>query len=149
MEPSISMLSSVLFYHGAIINSPSINTRIMPQFIVKQGKLFFPPFIFFDMKNSKEAGLEGDTSIYNPDETKLIHALLPLIMGERGSMNNQKDLKKEIGIISPYKRQVKVIRSMLGDEYIKNSGGAIQVNTIDSFQVYIYIYIYIRAERKT
>ncbi|RNA26767.1 putative helicase senataxin [Brachionus plicatilis] len=89
----------------------------------KRSVLDLKPYLFFNVINSQEIGDEVNGSVFNPVEGEHILEFCKYLSG--------KYYKFSIGIITPYQKQVGLLRDLL----IKNSLiNKIEVGTVDSFQ---------------
>ena len=104
-----------------------------------EDKLNLKPTMFFNLGFSKET--PSETSKQNHDEADFICALLTTIVKNLSNHNHSlRALKGRIGIISPYKHQVRLIKNKL--YAIKNQLGinnhefssCIEINTVDAYQ---------------
>ena len=95
--------------------------------------------MFFNLHYSRES--QSETSKQNPDEVNFIRELLYTLARQLSTSKYYKydlsKLKGRIGIISPYKSQVRQIRGTLAR--IKNKiglggEGDIEINTVDAYQ---------------
>lgn len=93
--------------------------------------------MFFDLDFSAET--QSEKSKTNPDEASFIQNLL-LVMANCCATKNLSQLRGRIGIISPYKEQVHLIRrkvSQIGQRLKLGTSSeeseGIEVNTVDAF----------------
>lgn len=111
----------------------------MPQSIIKvQEKLNLAPVMFFDLQYSRESASE--TSKQNKDEVRFIRELLFVLARQISTSSyNATDmsaLKGSIGIISPYKSQVRELKASISK--VKNKlcipgDTDIEINTVDGY----------------
>ncbi|MDQ6814877.1 MAG: AAA domain-containing protein, partial [Bacteroidota bacterium] len=126
MHNTIMGFSSIEFYAGRLKANPSVATALL-----------FPndsPLMFIDTAgcgfNEKQEG----TSISNPEEASFLLKHLTALV------NQLKQLYKDntfpsIGVISPYKHQVEVLKALLPSyPDLLLFTKSVTVNTIDSFQ---------------
>ena len=107
------------FYNGELISAADKTKAI--NFL--KGK---PPVEFYDVRGQERMD-PGEPSYYNLKEVKKVYDLIVKVI------ETHPDLPlKEIGIISPYKRQVRRIKQHL-EEKIPGSND-IFVGSVDSFQ---------------
>lgn len=110
------------FYENKIRDDNSIFTREVPQ-CLKYVQKHMQSMVFFDLVSSQETLAE--TSKSNYDEAlftlHLIQLLRELIFHHsgkracsmRGGENGFEELRGKIGIITPYKSQVKVLKDLI------------------------------------
>lgn len=91
--------------------------------------------IFFDVKDSKET--VDDKSKCNHDEAELTKQLVEFISYNSSKSGALKNIAGQIGVISPYKSQVRDLKNRLGP-FCRSQDcplpGTIEVNTVDAFQ---------------
>lgn len=91
--------------------------------------------IFFDIKDSRE--ISDDRSKCNLDEAEFTKQLVEFIAFNSTNSGTLKAIAGSIGVISPYKSQVRHLKNRLGplcrsqDCQLKET---IEVNTVDAFQ---------------
>lgn len=84
--------------------------------------------MFIDLEDSNEVREGGETSVYNPDEIDIIVKLVNMIKFNIGT-------NVKVGILSPYKKQVRMIKYSIKDNALDNINKEfIEVETIDGFQ---------------
>ncbi|OMJ71654.1 hypothetical protein SteCoe_30073 [Stentor coeruleus] len=121
MLTDICEFPSKTFYENRLETNESIISKSSPEWIKNKGTWFI------NLLSSQELHTSDDTSISNIPEAdfilKLYKYFYPL---------HQKKL--EIGVITPYKKQVLLIRDLLTQLYENDWKIDIEVNTIDGFQ---------------
>lgn len=148
MLPQISAFPNTMFYGGKLLNGDNVlNPSNCPPYInlactqIKENdELSFLPFIFFDLKNSRDE-LKNTSSRSNHIEAMFIIKLLNLFIrscAKKGCMPSS------IGIITPYQEQLSELKKMIGgtnwakvlSEYpeLYMRVPEIELNTVDSFQ---------------
>lgn len=120
MNSDISMFVSKQFYKNELRDGENIIDIYHGIQKLNRGLYFISSG---DEKESRET-LDG-TSFYNEKETKIIIKSL-------NWLDKQLKVKKEIGVISPYKAQKDYLIDSLGDIKFKNI--ELEINTIDAFQ---------------
>lgn len=126
MHEQIMGFSSQEFYEGRLKAHASVAQRLL--FDADQ------PLLFIDTAGCAfDEKLEG-TSVSNPEEAQfLVQQVVRLV--EQLAPFYKPDVFPSIAIIAPYKHQVEVLREqVVGMENLQPYAGAINVNTIDSFQ---------------
>ena len=119
MHQSILSFSNQRFYEGKLLSYPKTSTHLL--------RNDSEPLVFIDTAGCGfEEEYDEDTKSYQNDgEYQIIKEHLLL--------HSEKYMGSSIGIISPYKDQVKYIREQLSDENSINTLD-IEVNSIDGFQ---------------
>lgn len=91
--------------------------------------------IFFDLKDSQESS--DDRSKCNLDEAELTLQLIEIIAKNSTSGGTLKQMAGSLGVVTPYKAQVRHIKNKLGP-LSRNEGvelrETIEINTVDAFQ---------------
>lgn len=126
MHPMISKFPSAEFYQSKLIDGPGMqekNTR--PWHLVDP----LSPYRFFDIVSRHEKN-ELTRSLYNTEEANVCLQLVQKMM----TMVPQKDIAGKIGIISPYKEQIKTIKRVFERAFGRLIFNEIDFNTVDGFQ---------------
>jgi len=124
MNPVIMNFSSRQFYHGKLEAFPDLANNAFKNLSV---------FDFIDTSGCGfgEMQEKGSTSQANEDEARLLLRLLKKDIKEL--QNEKKEIS--IGVISPYKGQVRLLDEMLLQSGLYDEPGLhISVNSIDAFQ---------------
>ena len=121
MIPEISYFPSLYFYNNKLENADSVHTNPIPSWITNRG------ILFINLTTSSESRNSIETSISNTNEAEFIGKLYTFLKPLHGTGLN-------IGIISPYKKQVTIIKDYLTNFYENDWKNDIEVNTIDGFQ---------------
>jgi superfamily I DNA and/or RNA helicase len=126
MHETIMGFSSKEFYHDRLKASPAVAHRLLFEHDA--------PLVFIDTAGCGfEEKWEG-TSISNPEEAAFLIKHLSSLVTELKNYYSDSNLP-EIGVISPYKHQIEVLKEQLDhSSELKEYGDKISVNTIDSFQ---------------
>ena len=116
MHPSLSAFPSRQFYESRIKNDASVQQREVPSELcdfekVMQGRRL----LFIDLVSSREHS-DNSKSKFNPAEAAATVGLVKLLSKKADS-----DM---IGVITPYKSQVRLLSKKCGD---------VEVNTVDAF----------------
>lgn len=107
MFPTIRKFPSDAFYEGQITDGDIVLTRELDSTILNLTKLF-SRVVFFDMTGSCEK--EIDLSRVNVAESNFTFQLIRLLI-RQGGIKSLSTLKKRIGIVTPYKGQVRHLRT--------------------------------------
>ncbi|CAN3368560.1 helicase Sen1p [Diutina catenulata] len=126
MHPDISVFPSIEFYEGRLSDGPGMFERNDRPWH-HQGAL--TPFRFFNVI-SKHQRNERSMSLFNTTEARLTLEMAETVM----RLVPPEKFRGMIGIISPYKEQIKVIRDMFIKKFGFNITYEIDFNTVDGFQ---------------
>ena len=118
MLPDIRAFPSGYFYSNFLKDAESVLERPRPPWLA------LPAVLFINLTTSKESRTQDDTSLSNRPEADFLISLFEHYQDWHGS-------GMDIGLISPYKKQVRLVRNMLGGKTDKKD---IEVNTVDGFQ---------------
>jgi regulator of nonsense transcripts 1 len=124
MHPDIAEFSSLQFYTPpGLANGP--NTLWLPpnMFTFWNANTFNKPILFWD-NSTYESGNQKD-GYYNVDEVQKVDILVKILL------ENNVD-RKDIGIITPYKRQIEELNKVINDGVMEEN--KIEINTVDSYQ---------------
>lgn len=126
MHPEISQFPSREFYRDKLLDGPENHLKTRREWHASD---VFGPYRFFDVPGSHEQS-KTTKSLFNRNEANATFKLYCLLERHFG----REFLAGKIGIISPYKQQVNVIKKTfineLGNYILKD----IDFNTIDGFQ---------------
>eukprot|EP00347_Sterkiella_histriomuscorum_P002715 403367086 len=156
MHPSIRQFPSNQFYEGGLKDSESVIQRQQDFSTLPVGLRVLNQtvsnLIFFDLKYGQES--VNDTSKSNKDEAQFILTLfqdiIKIILQKASqtdfpanvNSDDQKmkhilgDLRQRVGIISPYKSQVRTLKDYMYP-FLKKNGfpiDLIEINTVDAYQ---------------
>ena len=139
MHPQIREFPSNQFYKGKLQDDMSVVGRQLdPPLAKARDVLNLKPAMFFNLQYSKES--PSETSKQNQDEVLFIRELLFMLAKQVAPTSyNSQDLsrmKGRIGIISPYKSQVRQIRASIArirHKLCLSGEGDIEVNTVDAY----------------
>jgi regulator of nonsense transcripts 1 len=124
MHPDIAAFSSLQFYTPpGLANGP--NTLWLPpnMFTFWNANTFNKPILFWD-NTSYESGNQKD-GYYNIDEVQKVDILVKILL--ENNVNS-----KDIGIITPYKRQIDELNAVINNDIEEEN--KIEINTVDSYQ---------------
>ena len=132
MHPEIRRFPSSAFYGDALEDGPAMRRRSERPW---HANALFRPFVFFDVDGTERRGGGGHasgsgthgtgSSWANDDEARFVVALVKRLVRDHPALLNEDEASGAgVGVISPYKAQVKVIRR----------ARLIDVNSVDGFQ---------------
>ena len=128
MNDEIMRFSSEWFYHGQVQSAPEVKYRSILDFDT--------PITWIDTSGSDfHENFIGETyGRINPSEAELTINTLKNYINEIGKHRVLEE-NLDIGIISPYKAQVQLLRRMFRrDSFFKPFKNLVSVNTVDGFQ---------------
>ncbi|GAV59278.1 LOW QUALITY PROTEIN: AAA_11 domain-containing protein/AAA_12 domain-containing protein [Cephalotus follicularis] len=128
MHPQIRDFPSRYFYQGRLTDSESVVS--LPEEIYHKDPLL-KPYIFYDVIHGRESHRGGSVSYQNISEAQFCYSLYEHLQKTLNSMGAG---KISVGIITPYKLQLKLLQHEF--RYVLNSeeGRDIYINTVDAFQ---------------
>ncbi|KAL1198953.1 putative helicase MAGATAMA 3 [Cardamine amara subsp. amara] len=126
MHPSISRFPNIEFYDGKIFDAP--NVKEIKRFL--RGNMF-GSFSFINVGLGKEEFGDGH-SPKNMVEVAVVCEILSNLL----KVSSETKTKMSVGVISPYKGQIKAIQERIGDEYssISDQLFTLNVRSVDGFQ---------------
>lgn len=131
MHENIMGFSSKEFYEGALRADPSVERHTLHGLShVNASGIDATPFVFLDTAGLgyEEEIEEGTASSYNTHEAKIVIKEMERLL--RAGVP-----PSEIGLISPYSAQVKLLTGMiLGEQGDSGELGAIEIDSVDAFQ---------------
>jgi senataxin len=122
MDPAIRVFPSTNFYENRLTDGQSILTRKTRTWLPKNSE-----FLFFDLEDSEESREADETSYINMPEAEFIVSIYEALEGSHGC-------GMDIGVITPYKRQVRHLRNAFSHSYRGQFRADIEINTVDGFQ---------------
>jgi predicted DNA helicase len=132
MHENIMKFSSKMFYKESLIAHDSVRTGVL----YEADDILGNPVEFIDTAGCsyEEKSEKGSSSTFNPDEAELLFKHL-IIVHSRLQEHAIPVNTLRVGIISPYKAQVNLMKEKLNEypELIK-SPIRISINTVDGFQ---------------
>lgn len=140
MHPDISRFPSLTFYDNKLQDGPDMaKQRIQPW----HDSELFSPYRFFDIHGVHRTGARG-TSLINHAEAEIAYHLYSRLVTDWREI----DFAGKIGIITPYKAQLELLRQLFEAKIGEEKMQFIDFNTIDAFQgreCEIIIYSCVRA----
>ena len=126
MHPEISHFPSNTFYDAKLLDGPGIaKLRTKPW---HQSKVL-GPYRFFDVQGTQQSAPRG-YSLINTAEVEVALKLFERLTTDCKGY----DFKGKIGIITPYKSQLRELRSRFAQKYGDSILTGIEFNTTDAFQ---------------
>ncbi|KAJ1919557.1 DEAD-box type RNA helicase [Mycoemilia scoparia] len=126
MHPDISQFPSRLFYDSRLKDGPGLDVK---QTDVWHKSNLFRPFMFFNVHAGKETNGRGGSYLNNAE----VMAAVSLVERLCKDFENI-PFASRIGIITPYKQQLKELKSRFAIRFGKRIFDAIDFNTVDGFQ---------------
>ncbi|XP_030546834.1 uncharacterized protein LOC115752685 isoform X1 [Rhodamnia argentea] len=128
MHPEICQFPSSYFYDGKLLNGDIIDERSV-SFHQTKG---LGPYIFYDIVDGVEMHGEnsGASSLCNEREVDAAVELLSFFKRRHSS----EFVGGRIGIITPYKRQLSLLRSRFYSAFGSPAAAEMEFNTVDGFQ---------------
>lgn len=125
MHPEISKFPSREFYAGKLKNGDGLAQKLARPWHAKYSGL--GPYMFYEVRGKHERG--GGHSLKNMAEVYAAVELTKFLKTEF-----KKDEIGSIGVISPYREQVRVLRSAFINSFGAEITSSIDFNSIDGFQ---------------
>ena len=126
MHPEISLFPSNAFYDGRLLDGPSMgNLRTRPWHESK----VLGPYRFFDVQGTHQSAPRGHSLINIAEIEVALKLFERLTVDCRGY-----DFNGRIGIITPYKSQLRELRSRFAQKYGNSIFTNVEFNTTDAFQ---------------
>lgn len=126
MHPHISSFPSKAFYDGKLLDGPDMETLRTRAW---HRNPILGPYTFFDVQGMQKSATQGH-SLTNFEEIEVALKLYACLLRHSGTM----DLKGKVGIITPYKSQLKELRIQFARRYGDEIFAQIEFNTTDAFQ---------------
>ncbi|CAH8371855.1 unnamed protein product [Eruca vesicaria subsp. sativa] len=129
MHPSISRFPNKEFYDGRITDADVVKESIYQKRFL-QGNMF-GSFSFINVGRGKEEFGDG----HSPKNMVEV-AVIAEIISNLFKVSSERRMKVNVGVISPYKGQVRAIQERVGDKYSSLSGQHLTLNvrSVDGFQ---------------
>ncbi|KAK1406766.1 hypothetical protein QVD17_38374 [Tagetes erecta] len=128
MHPQIRDFPSRHFYQGRLTDSESV-TNLPDEFYYKDPLL--RPYVFYDITHGRESHRGGSVSYQNVHEAQFC---LRLYEHLQRTIKNLGMRKVSVGIITPYKLQLKCIQREFEVVLNCEEGKDLYINTVDAFQ---------------
>lgn len=126
MHPEISMFPSTTFYDSKLLDGPDMaNLRRRPW---HQSDIL-GPYRFFDVLGTHQSAPRGH-SLINVAEVEIALKLYERLVADCRDY----DFDGKVGIITPYKSQLRELRSRFASKYGDDIFTTIEFNTTDAFQ---------------
>ncbi|KAH7657206.1 senataxin protein [Dioscorea alata] len=128
MHPQIRDFPSRYFYQGRLTDSESV-MKLADEVYYKDPLL--QPYVFFDISHGRESHKGGSVSYQNIHEAQFCLRLYEHLQKFQ-KLNSGK--KVSVGIITPYKLQLKCLQREFEEVMNTEEGKDIYINTVDAFQ---------------
>ena len=126
MHPEISLFPSNAFYDAKLLDGPGIaKMRTRPW---HQSKIL-GPYRFFDVQGTQQSALRSH-SLINIAEIEVALKLFERLITDCKTY----DITGKVGIITPYKSQLRELRSRFAQRYGDSVLTTVEFNTTDAFQ---------------
>ena len=126
MHPEISVFPSQTFYDGRLLDGDDMAAlRDRPW----HASSLLGPYRFFDVQGQHQAAPKGH-SLINIAEIDVALQLFHRLTSDFNSI----DFKGKIGIITPYKSQLRELKDRFSRKYGQSIFDAVEFNTTDAFQ---------------
>ncbi|VYS68463.1 unnamed protein product [Arabidopsis thaliana] len=129
MHPSISRFPNKEFYGGRIKDAENVKESIYQKRFL-QGNMF-GSFSFINVGRGKEEFGDG----HSPKNMVEV-AVISEIISNLYKVSCERRMKVSVGVVSPYKGQMRAIQEKIGDKYSSLSGQqfTLNVRSVDGFQ---------------
>lgn len=128
MHPQIRDFPSRYFYQGRLTDSESV-ANLPDESYYKDPLL--KPYIFYDITHGRESHRGGSVSYQNTHEAQFCLRIYEHLQKTCKSAGVG---KVTVGIITPYKLQLKCLQREFADVLNSEEGKDIYINTVDAFQ---------------
>ncbi|KAL5703926.1 hypothetical protein ACHQM5_022418 [Ranunculus cassubicifolius] len=128
MHPQIRDFPSRYFYQGRLTDSESVSN--LPDEIYYKDPLL-RPYVFYDVTHGRESHRGGSVSYQNIHEAQFCFRLYEHLQKNLKSLGAS---KVTVGIITPYKLQLKCLQREFEAVLNSEEGKDIYINTVDAFQ---------------
>ncbi|XP_077213886.1 uncharacterized protein LOC143848744 isoform X3 [Tasmannia lanceolata] len=128
MHPQIRDFPSRYFYQGRLTDSESV-TNLGDEIYCKDPLL--KPYVFYDVTHGRESHRGGSVSFQNVHEAQFCLRMYEHLQKTLKSYGGN---KVSVGIITPYKLQLKCLQREFADVLNSEEGKDLYINTVDAFQ---------------
>ncbi|KAM7518597.1 hypothetical protein LguiB_017559 [Lonicera macranthoides] len=128
MHPQIRDFPSRHFYQGRLTDSESVANKA-EELYYKDPLL--RPYVFYDITHGRESHRDGTVSYQNVQEAQFCVRLYNHLQKSLKSLGLG---KVSVGIITPYKLQLKCLQREFSDVLGSEEGKDLYINTVDAFQ---------------
>ncbi|XP_048570882.1 uncharacterized ATP-dependent helicase C29A10.10c [Triticum urartu] len=128
MHPQIREFPSRYFYQGRLTDSESI-ANLPDEAFYKDALM--TPYIFYDISHGRESHRGGSSSYQNVHEAQFALCLYEHLQKFLRANGGK---KASVGIITPYKLQLKCLQREFAEVMNTEEGKDIYINTVDAFQ---------------
>ena len=126
MHPEISYFPSQAFYDGRLLDGPDMaRLRSQPW----HGSKILGPYRFFNVEGAHQSSTRGH-SLINVAELEIALQLFERLVTDCKGY----DFTRKVGIITPYKSQLRELRSRFAQKFGDAIFNTIEFNTTDAFQ---------------
>ncbi|KAI3689280.1 hypothetical protein L2E82_47234 [Cichorium intybus] len=126
MHPQIRDFPSRYFYQGRLTDSESVKSQPDESY---HNDPLLRPYVFYDVTHGRESHRGGSVSYQNVHEAKFCVKLYERLMERVGGVG-----KVTVGVITPYKLQLKCIQREFEEVLRGDEGKDVYINTVDAFQ---------------
>ncbi|KAH0465398.1 hypothetical protein IEQ34_005501 [Dendrobium chrysotoxum] len=128
MHPEICSFPSLHFYDNKLLNGVGAASK-SAQF---HEHVYLGPYMFFDIPDGREhhGKSSGSLSLYNEAETEAAITIMRFLRKRYSSDFTS----RKIGIITPYKSQLHLLRSRFSSVFGSSTVYDMEFNTVDGFQ---------------
>ncbi|GJN21866.1 hypothetical protein PR202_gb09387 [Eleusine coracana subsp. coracana] len=128
MHPRISKFPVSSFYENRITNGPNVLHRSYERRHLT-GPMY-GSYSFINIDSGSESTGKGDRSLLNTVEVAAVVRIVQRLFKE--SVDTRSRVR--VGVVSPYKGQVRAIQEKLGKKYEMHEGFSVKVRSVDGFQ---------------
>ncbi|GAA6010562.1 hypothetical protein JCM11491_002971 [Sporobolomyces phaffii] len=125
MHPNISAFPSAAFYQSRLTDGPNMDQKTLATW---HSNALFPPYAFYHVSGMETAGRHHSWT--NPQEAQTALAIYERLAREYPTI----DFGYRIGIVTPYKGQVGVLKKVFRQRFGEEILSRISFNTVDGFQ---------------
>ncbi|CAH2037301.1 unnamed protein product [Thlaspi arvense] len=126
MHPDICRFPSMHFYDNKLLNGVDMSSKSAPF----HENHYLGPYVFYDIVDGQEHRSGDSSSVCNEQEAEAAVQLLRFFKKRYPS----EFVGGRIGIITPYKRQLAVLRSRFTSAFGSQVAADMELNTVDGFQ---------------